>query len=68
MGKIPWEDVSPAVQSWARLPIYQAAKQILDMPEKGERRNALGKIPAAIRPMVEAEIMRVFEYRKKAAK
>lgn len=62
-GRMAWGDASESVRSWARLPIYQAARQIMAMDGKGPRRNALGRIPASIRPMVEAEVLRLWALR-----
>jgi hypothetical protein len=64
MGRVAWEDADDAIRSWARKPIFDAAKQILAEPEKGARRNMLGRIPAAIRPHVEAEVKRLWALRK----
>jgi len=64
MGRTSWDDADPAIQSVARFEIYKAAKQILELDTKGARRNALGKIPAAIRPRVEDEIKRIWALRR----
>jgi hypothetical protein len=37
---------------------------VLKQPDKGARRNMLGKIPAQMRPRVEAEVRRLFALRK----
>ena len=63
MGRTAWDDAPDAIRSWARLPIFEAAKTILAAPDKGARRNMLGKIPAAIRPRVEVEIKRLWDLR-----
>jgi len=60
MGRVMMDDAPPAIQSCARLPIYQAARQIIAEPEAGARRNMLGKIPAPVRPYVEAEVKRLW--------
>ena len=60
MGKTAWNDAPDSIRSWAQKPIYDAAKQILAMPNKATRKKALTKIPAAIRPRIEAEIMRLW--------
>lgn len=65
MGRVAWDDAPEAIRSWARFPIYQAAAQICALPSKGERRNALGKIPAAIRPKVENEVRRIFPLKRR---
>jgi len=54
------DDPSPAIRSWAQFYIHEAAKQICGMDTKEKRRTALGKIPDAIRPDVEAEIKRIW--------
>ena len=63
MGKTPWDNAPESIRSWAQKPIFDAAKQVLDMPDKVARKRALAKIPAAIRPLVEAEIMRLWAMR-----
>ena len=60
-GKTAWDDAPPAIRSWAQLPIYQAAKQIVAAPDKGTRRNMLGRIPANVRPHVENEVKRLWK-------
>lgn len=64
MGKISWDDAPEAIRSWARLGIHQAAKTILAAPDKGTRRNMLGKVPSAMRAHVEAEVKKLWSYRK----
>jgi len=58
-GESDLERAAPAIQSACRLPIYNAALNILKMP-KGDRRAALDKLPDLIRPYIEAEVIRVF--------
>ena len=60
-GKIAWDDAPPAIRSWAQLQIYKAAKQIVAAPDKGTRRNMLGRIPANVRPQVENEVRRLWK-------
>ena len=60
MGKIAWDDAPQSIRSWAQLQIYQAAKQIVAAPDKGTRRNMLGRVPAPIRPRVENEVKRLW--------
>ena len=64
MGRTAWDDADPAIQSVAGFEIYKAAKAILAMDGKGARRNALGKIPAPMRPRVEAEVKRLWSMRR----
>ena len=59
-GKIGMADAPASIQSWAQLTIFHAAKEVLAAPDKGTRRNMLGRIPAPIRPYVEKEVLRLF--------
>ena len=59
MGVTPWDAVPDAIRSWAQKPIHDAAREILAMP-KPVRKGALGCIPAMIRPMVDAEMIRLY--------
>jgi hypothetical protein len=63
LGRIGWDDAPDAIKSWARFHIYGAAKQILAAPDKGTRRNMLGRVPAHMRARVEAEIKRLWAIR-----
>lgn len=63
MGRTAWDDADEAIRSWASFHIYEAARLIIGMPEMKNRRIALGKIPAAIRPHIEAEIKRLWPRR-----
>jgi hypothetical protein len=63
-GKLAWGDAPEAIRSWAELPIHQAAAQIVAAPDKGARRNMLGRIPASVRPHVETEVKRLWGRRK----
>lgn len=60
-GRVAWGDAPPSIQSWAQFTIYQVADSILKMP-KEKRRSAIDKAPEDIRPMIEAEIMRLWSY------
>lgn len=62
-GKIKWDEAQPAIRSWASFYIYDAAKQLVTMPDKEKRRIALGKISSAIRPYVEEEVKRIWPMR-----
>lgn len=63
MGRTAWDEADDSIRSWASFHIYEAARLIIGMPEIENRRTALGKIPAAIRPYVEAEIRRLWPIR-----
>jgi len=60
MGKMAWNDAPVAIRSWAQKPIFDAAKEILSAPDKASRQRMLSRIPAAIRPKIEAEILRLW--------
>jgi hypothetical protein len=63
-GRVSWYDTSQGVQSWARLAFHDAACQVLAEPEIGRRRNMLGRVPPSVRPMVEAEVKRLWGLRR----
>lgn len=60
MGRIAWDDAPASIRSRASLDIYQAAKQIMAEPSKGERKNMLARVPAPMRPRVKAEVERLW--------
>lgn len=62
-GTLAWDNASPAIRSWASFFIFDAAKQIVLMADKEKRQTALGKIPGTIRPIVEAEVRRIWPIR-----
>ena len=57
-GAIAWDDAHPAIRSWAMRTIHDAAKTILDAP-KPKRRAMIDKLPVTLRPILEAEIIRL---------
>lgn len=59
-GRIPMTDAPAAVQSWLRHDVFLGAEEILTLP-KHERKAALDRIPALVRPYVEAEVLRVWK-------
>ena len=63
-GRTSWDDTPEAIRSWARFGIYQAACQIIAEPEIGMRKNMLGRVPAHMRAMVQAEVKRLWPLRK----
>lgn len=60
-GRVSWDQSPPSIRSWAQSSIYDAAKQIIAAPDKGTRRNMLGRVPAHMRAMVEAEVKRLWK-------
>lgn len=64
-GRTAWEDADDAVRSMARLPIHNAAVMIRDEPSRQRRAAMLAKIPATIRPQVEARVKEIWAGRKK---
>ena len=62
-GKIAWDKSPPAIRSWAAFFVYDAACQLVAMPDKEKRRIALGKIPGTIRHVVEVEVNRIWPIR-----
>lgn len=64
MGHVAWEEAQPGIRSWAGRFIYDAACQIIAAPDKATRRRMLGRIPATVRPQVEAEVKRLWGERR----
>ena len=62
-GRIGLEDAPASIQSWARFPIFEGAKEIICLPDATQRKAALAKIPPAVRPYIEAEIVRLWPMR-----
>lgn len=63
-GQIAMDDTPAAIQSWSRLFIHNGAISVMRLDNKQERRDALDKIPASIRPYVEAELGRIWPMRR----
>ena len=59
-GEVDMADAPDWVQSWSRLSIYQGAKEVLAIEGKEKRRAALARVPAKIRPYLEAEVLRLW--------
>ena len=57
-GARAWDDAHPAIRSWAMLTIHGAANTILAAP-KPKRRAMIDKLPVTLRPILEAEIIRL---------
>ena len=64
-GRTAWVDADDAIRSMARLPIHNAAVMIRDEPSRQRRASMLAKIPATIRPQVEARVKEIWAGRKK---
>ncbi len=63
MGKVRLEDEDQGIQSVCRKHIYDGAKSLLAIPDREKRRRALDRLPALIRPHIEAEALRQFRMR-----
>lgn len=59
-GEVRMEDEEPGIQSACSLEIFKGAKTILAMRTKEDRRRAIGRLPALIRPYVEREVTRLW--------
>ena len=57
-GRVAWNDAQPAIRSWVMLTIHGAAQTILAAP-KPRRRSMIDKLPVTLRPILEAEIIRL---------
>lgn len=63
-GALPAEQIPPAVLSWSRFFIFEGAREIVLMDDKWERIAALSKVPERVRPLVEAEVKRIWPMRR----
>jgi len=63
-GRIDMEAAPASVQSWARLPIFEGAKEIVLMDTKQERAAELLKVPPRVRGYVEREVRRIWPLRE----
>ena len=55
-GEMTWIEAPAAIRSWAQLAFYDAARQIMAGKDAAARKRMLARVPAGLRPMVEAEI------------
>ena len=62
-GKTRLEDAPDWLRSWAHSQIDSAACQIIAAPDRGTRRNMLGRIPANVRPLVEEQVKKYWPHR-----
>lgn len=63
-GKTKWDEAEESIRSWAQFEIYRGAERILRLSTKEKRREMLDRIPASIRPRIEAETMRIWEWHR----
>lgn len=62
-GAIPYKDAPASIQSWLRYDVHLGAVEILALPQH-ERKAALSHIPETVRPLVEAEVKRVWAMKR----
>lgn len=62
-GAIDMHDAPVSVQSWARLPIYEGAREIIMLDTREERARELARVPERIRPYVAEEVKRLWPRR-----
>lgn len=55
-GRMGMKDAPEAVQSWARLEIHNGAMAVMNAGGLEKRRAMLARIPARVRPYVEARV------------
>ncbi len=63
-GRVHMDAAPSSVQSWARFPIFQGAREIVLMETQDERKAALARIPVLVRPLVEGEVRRIWAMRR----
>lgn len=64
-GNVRLEDEEPGIQSACSKYIFDGAVELLSIPGKNARKNALARIPEAIRPHIEREAWKIFDARRK---
>jgi hypothetical protein len=62
-GHVAYADTPPAIQSWATLSIHEGALSLLRIADKESRNAALLKVPETLRPLVRAEVVRLWGLR-----
>jgi hypothetical protein len=60
-GEVRLEDEEPAIQSACSFYIHEGATELLAIPDKKKRRQALARIPELIRPHIEKEAWRIYD-------
>lgn len=63
-GRLAMTNAPASIQSQARLAFYDAACEVLKVTDIEKRRSMLKRIPALVRPYVEAEVKRLWTLRK----
>lgn len=64
-GKVAWDKLSPATQSAVSFQIYKKAEAIIKHPGIDQRRLAFAETPEHLKDMVEKEVKRLWEIRKR---
>ena len=60
-GEMLWIEAPPAIRSWAQFAFYDAARQIMAGKDRAARNRMLSRVPEGLRPMVEAEVKRLWK-------
>jgi len=60
-GEMLWLEAPPAIRSWAQFAFYDAARQIMAGKDRAARNRMLSRVPAGLRPMVKAEVERLWK-------
>ena len=58
-GRTTWQDADEAIQSWARLTIWKAARTIHAESDQKRRRAMLARLPETLRPVAHEMIGRM---------
>jgi hypothetical protein len=62
-GKVKLEEEEASIQSACAFEIYKISVEILALPDRQARHDELTKVPELLRPYVQAEVIRVWQYR-----
>lgn len=60
-GEMMWIEAPSAIRSWAQMAFYDAARQIMAGKDRAARNRMLSRVPEGLRPMVEAEVKRLWK-------
>lgn len=62
-GRVDLSDTPAAVQSWFRFALYKMASDVVRLPDQAARKLELAKLNDKMRPLVEAEVRRIWAWR-----
>lgn len=64
-GAVSLDELEPAIKSALRLPVYNIACKVLNLPSNDMKREEIEKHPDAIQALIRLECRRVYDLRRK---